>query len=1174
MSVIYLNIDGHEVRAYAGQTVLEAARACGVEIPTLCHDKRVDAYGACGICVVEREGSGKLLRSCSTLAEDGMVVLTDTDWVRETRRTVLELLLSDHRGDCRPPCVLACPAGTDCQGYAGLIAEGEYSEALKLILEKIPLPGSIGRVCPHPCEEACRREKVEEPVSIAALKRFAADKAQSRDASGADSIYPVPTPAPATGKRVAIIGGGPGGLTAAYYLRLKGHAAVVYDSMPQMGGMLRYGIPEYRLPKDYLQTEINVIESLGVEFHNNIKIGKDLSLDWLRNNYDAVVVAVGASQSTGLRCPGEELAGVWGGIDFLRDVALGKPVHMGKQVAVVGGGNTAMDACRTAVRLGAEKVYCVYRRTRAEMPAEDIEIAEAEEEGVIFKYLTNPIDIAGDENGYVKSMRLQIMELGEPDASGRRAPVPVAGMEELLTVDTVISAIGQKLDPSGLDGVELTKWRTIAADKHTFRTNLPNVFAIGDATNDGASIAVEAIAEAGKAAVVIDACLRGMDISYENPYAVTSEPGEAEFAEYEKKPRVKMALESPAIRRSNFQELAYGLTEEQAVAEASRCLECGCRDYFECRLVDYSDKYKVKPEKYAGNSHHRPLADKHPLITRNPDKCILCGLCARVCDEVIGAGALGLLERGFDTEIKPALNLPLKESGCISCGQCVSICPTGALVETAMAARQVPLKEDETITVCAFCSVGCKMKLTHRGGQLLRALPWGDNAEQAGTVSGFIEQSGDGFLCVKGRFGFGELRKQPHLTKPLLRNTAGTLSETSYSKAYVEIVKRMQALGTLYGPESIGVSLSDRLTCEEILIIKEFAKEALHTENLFSFNRPVDGLSPVLGSDRSTAGLQELEHTDLILLVETDIHKPHLTAGLAVRKAVKNGATLIALNSFPSAADEIASFKALPGDDMSLLRGILKEALSISAATEKYAGWDELHKSLADVTPSDNAKVIAEKFVKAKKAVIVYEDHSLSPAASTLLANLAVIGGHAFAPRSGIVRLKANANGQGLADLGIKSASEVNVAALKGLLVFGEDIPALPQADFLAVQEVHMTATAARADVVLPAAAFSETDGLFVNSFNEISRLNAALPSPTGMSNVEQLLALSEAAGCKLPYRNVADVSGAFLRGRNTAQGQTQPRLQPVSNGPLKVNTRNTNALYNSFCGFLKSEGL
>ena len=508
-----IKIDGIEFQAAPGTTILEAAQSVGIEIPTLCHDKRIEEYGACGICVVEAAGIPKLLRACSTKISDGMDINTKSERVVKSRKFALDMLLSNHTGDCKAPCSLACPAGTDCQGYVGLIANGEYEEALKLIKQRIPLPAAIGRVCPHPCQTACRRGLVEDPIQIAYLKSFVADiDLESENAF-------VPELAELNGKTVSIIGGGPAGLTAAYFLRIKGYSVKIYDKMPKMGGMLRYGIPQYRLPKELLDKEIKLIEELGVEMINNKTLGVDFTIESLKAESDAVVVAVGAWKSSPMRVEGENLEGVYGGIDFLRTVIEGKPLDIGKKVAVCGGGNTAMDACRTAVRLGADEVYIIYRRTRDEMPAEKLEIKEAEEEGVIYKFLTNPAEIIGVD-GKVSSIRLQVMELGEPDASGRRSPVPVEGKFETLDVDSVIMAIGQQTDINGLDGLELTRKNTIIADESTFMTNIEGVFAIGDATNKGASIAVAAIGEAHKAADVIDSYLNGYIVGYRKPFVV------------------------------------------------------------------------------------------------------------------------------------------------------------------------------------------------------------------------------------------------------------------------------------------------------------------------------------------------------------------------------------------------------------------------------------------------------------------------------------------------------------------------------------------------------------------------------------------------------------------------------------------------------------------------------
>ena len=673
MNEIKLTIDNIEITGFEGQTILDIARENNIDIPTLCHDDSVEIYGSCGLCIVEIEGSPKLFRACSTFASKGMTVRTNTERIRKNRKTALELLLSDHTGDCRAPCSIACPAETDCQGYVKLIAEGKYGEAYKLIKEKIPFPASIGRVCPHPCEEACRRELVEEPISICALKQFAGD---SNIAQNPESGNP-------TGKNIAIIGGGPGGLTAAYFLRLKGHGVTVYDAMPQMGGMLRYGIPEYRLPKKILQDEIDAIEKMGAVFKNNVKIGRDISLDDLRNNSDAVIIAVGAWTSTGLRCPGEELDGVLGGIDFLRDVALGNPVDFtGRKVAIVGGGNTAMDACRTAVRLGASEVYNIYRRTKNEMPAEQIEIAEAEEEGVIFKNLTNPIEITGDTNNKVKAVRLQIMELGEPDASGRRSPVPVEGKEEIIEIDYVIVAIGQKLDNLGFDGIEKTRWGSIIADEGTFMTNSDGVFAVGDATNNGADIAISAIGEAGKCAEIVDRYLNGENLISETPYIVKAEKTPEDFADKEKLPRVKISYRNACERNKDFCEISTVLTEEQAKKEASRCLECGCHAFTDksCKLINYANEYKVQPEKYTGETHSYAKENIQSSIELNREKCILCGLCVRICDEAVGETILGFVNRGFDTVVNPAIDTDSCDMDCGSCEKCVEGCPTGALL--------------------------------------------------------------------------------------------------------------------------------------------------------------------------------------------------------------------------------------------------------------------------------------------------------------------------------------------------------------------------------------------------------------------------------------------------------------------------------------------------------------
>lgn len=672
MEQIKITVNGKECVGNKGETILTIAANNGIEIPNLCYSKNLKLYGACGVCLVEAEGMPKLMRACSAVAADGMVIRTDSPRVTRARKIALELIMSDHEGDCVGPCHLNCPARTDIQGYLKQIALGNDSEAVKIIKEKISIPASIGRVCPHPCESNCRRALVEEPLSIAFLKAFAADNDL---ASG--NPY-APEVAEATGKKVAIIGGGPAGLNAAYYLRLAGHEVTIYEAMPEMGGMLRYGIPEYRLPKAVLAKEVELIAKTGVVMKNNVRIGKDISFEELKANSDAVLIAVGAWKGSGVGCTGEEFEGVLSGIDFLRDVNMGNIPDVGKAVAVVGGGNTAMDACRTAVRCGAENVYVIYRRTRAEAPAEDIEIEEAMEEGVEFLFLTNPDEIIG-ENGKVKAVKLQIMELGEPDASGRRRPVAVEGAFKTIDVDTVIAAIGQKCLPAGLEEIELTKWGTILADEATFMTNIDGVFAAGDATNNGASIAIDAIAEANKAARAIDAYLLGMPMDFHKPYYSERKVTAEMFADREKAPRAVMSVKDPEYRKHNFEAVINGFSEEQARNEAKRCLECGCHDFADCKLIRYANLDPVSPNRLAGNKHECFKETKLVSIERDQGKCILCNLCVRTCKEEAGKSILGLVGRGFKTVIKPEFENPEAIAGCKDCLKCAEVCPTGAL---------------------------------------------------------------------------------------------------------------------------------------------------------------------------------------------------------------------------------------------------------------------------------------------------------------------------------------------------------------------------------------------------------------------------------------------------------------------------------------------------------------
>ena len=478
----------------------------------------------------------------------------------------------------KAPCRLACPAGLNVQGYVQMVAQGKYREALSIIMEELPLPGVLGRICPHGCEDACRRGEVDAPVAIRNLKRLAADQFDPREVE----IECLPR----RPERVAIIGSGPAGLSAAYHLARKGILSTIFEALPEPGGMLRVGIPEHRLPREVLDREIEVVTRLGVEIKTGKALGRDVTVDGLfEEGFRAVYLAVGAHKGMTLGVPGEKAQGVRQGVDFLRELNLTGRAEVGRRVAIIGGGNVAIDVARSAVRLGAGEVNILYRRTRAEMPAWEEEIQAAEAEGTRITYLCAPQEVL-TQDGRVTGLRCIRMELGEPDASGRRRPVPIPGSEYDIEIDQLIPAIGQRPDLSGMEeieGVTFSRWGTIEVDPVTYATGREGVFAGGDAQT-GPWVAIGAIAAGREAAESITRFLDGRDmaegrtpISRDDPVYRPIPP------DAEKKPRAQMRELPVAERAGNFNEVELGYDEEAGREEAGRCINCGyCCECYQC----------------------------------------------------------------------------------------------------------------------------------------------------------------------------------------------------------------------------------------------------------------------------------------------------------------------------------------------------------------------------------------------------------------------------------------------------------------------------------------------------------------------------------------------------------------------------------------------------------------
>lgn len=674
--MITITIDGRSVTVPPGTTVLDAARWLGIRIPTLCHIQGLEPASSCFVCAVRVEGRRTLQPSCALPVAPGMVIDASSDEVRNTRRLALELLLSDHAGDCGSPCTEACPAGLEISAFLAQLSAGDAASALDSIWRHLALPGALGRVCPRLCEQECRRREHDQGLAIGPLHRFATDTVL------ASPEWRLPPKSPPSGRSVAIVGAGPAGLSAAFYLLQAGHRATLFDSKPLPGGMLRYGIPAFRLPKDALDAEIEVIRGLGATFRMNAHWGSDFTLNELRQSYDAVFIGIGAQHAQGLRCEGDHLA--LSGIDFLDQVANGTAPQLGPEVLILGGGNTAIDCARTAARLGARSVRVLYRRTEREMPCLLSEADAARHEGVRFDFLTAPVRLESiGRNELLLSCRR--MTLGPPDSSGRPRPIPLEGSDFSLSASTVIAAIGQSVDRSIAErcGLGLTSWG-IAADPRTLATNLPGVFAGGDCTL-GADLAVRAVAAGRMAALSICQYLRGEPLTAEPHQAtVLLHPiDDAEraviFRDIERAARVSLP-EIPLDRRlSTFDEVESGLDPAAVPSEAARCLSCGCGKSHSCGVRSLATEYDADPNRFSGIRRRFSRDESHPEILYEPGKCILCEACVRIAAQAGEPLGLAPIGRGFETTVGVPFARPLSEALLTTARRCAEACPTAAL---------------------------------------------------------------------------------------------------------------------------------------------------------------------------------------------------------------------------------------------------------------------------------------------------------------------------------------------------------------------------------------------------------------------------------------------------------------------------------------------------------------
>jgi NADPH-dependent glutamate synthase beta subunit-like oxidoreductase len=563
-------------------------------------------------------------------AETGRWIQADLD----TSREVFVSHVKTHNcatGTCvklaPAPCQTACPAGIDVPTYVTLIGMGKDAEAIEIIRKDNPFPWVCGLICTRPCEYMCVRGRIDTPISIKFLKAFAAERAMS------EGNYANPAKAPDNGKKICVVGAGPGGMSCAYYLALMGYHVRVLEALPSAGGMILVGIPRYRLPREVIDREVAMLEDLGVEFAFNTRFGTDVSYESLQaEGYDAFFIAIGAHTAYKLNIPGEADYGVTDAIDLLRRVALGERRKPGRRVVVIGGGNVAIDAARTCLRLGCEEVTIAYRRTRNEMPADVEEVEQAEEEGIIFSFLTVPIEIEGSD-GRPTGLRCLRAKLVAREGSSRMSPMPVEGSDFVMSADVIIGAIGQQVDQSCMDDFAEMKWTrrtTIDVNMVSMETSIPGVFAAGDAVTGPATV-IEAIGGGKRAADAIDRYLSGIP----QPKMPRVPVRRARVDHLEVPATTKMILKRPEMpllnldrRRTTFQQVELGYPENAVREEARRCLRCDiCRRCGECIEV-CRDKMKVDALQMGYFDFDHPVETD---FRRTQERCILCGACANNC---------------------------------------------------------------------------------------------------------------------------------------------------------------------------------------------------------------------------------------------------------------------------------------------------------------------------------------------------------------------------------------------------------------------------------------------------------------------------------------------------------------------------------------------------------------
>lgn len=1201
--MIKIQLNGKPLWVKKGANLLEVIKEANIYIPSLCYLKHLPApKHPCGLCVVKIEGEG-IQRSCNYIVEKEISVITEDQEIKDIRKKVLENLVINHYGDCKAPCHTPCPGGLNIQGYIGFIAKGDFKASLALIKEKIPLPACVGRVCPRFCESICRRAFVDEAIAINDLKRFVADYGLEH------GELPLKIP-PVKGKKIAIIGAGPAGLSCAYFLRLKGYEVTIFEREKEPGGLLRYGIPSFKLPKEVVKKEIENIIKMGIEFKGETCWGKDFNLSDLRaSGFQAIFIAVGARKEKNFGFPGEELAE--SALQFLCKLNKDNPeisLYRNKKVAILGCSYTAVETARVLRRLNCE-VTLFYPRSRMEVSVPLREIRYAEKEGVKFVYVTAPLELY--ESKHMKKLRLAKTTLTEKKEI---KILPETVFEE--DFDLIFNAWGEVPSDEYINfgelekSLERTSEGTIKVNPHTLKTSIEGIFAGGDFLTGTKSV-IHALASGRRAADAISSYLEGIPlertlITFKYDFTRGKRPEEMDlnFLQiFEPQERVKVKEREPKERIKDFAETLSAFTPEEARKEAERCLKCGCLGLHKCEFREVLIREEIAVAKSSKKIKY-PIQRDHPLIEVDSNKCISCERCVRVCP--YKAIFFKVVDKGKPTEY---ITFRFTEA-CTHCGVCVDHCPTGALTKKNLLVPYNRQSARAVKSVCTFCGVGCNLTVWVKNNTILE-------------INGRELPPNYGYTCVKGRFGFEFYRSKDRLTKPLIRkNLNEPFKIASWNEALEYVAANLTRIKNKYGPSALGFLCSARASNEDNYLLQKIARLIFKTNHVDNPARvchapSVAGLAATVGTGAACIPFDEILKSELIFILGSNTLEAHPIVGQKIVKAVERGAKLIVADPrrIPLADLSNLYLPLRPGTNIPLLNGmvyvILRDELYNKEFVEKWienfenykhfilSEWDLARASRYTGLKPYQIEKAAHLYAQARSALIIWglgvSEHRSGSYTAMAAANLASLCGFWGKPGCGAMPLRGQNNVQGACDVGGlpyvlpgyqsyldetirkkfeelwggeipyqegKTLSSMLREAIKGklkaLYCMGYDVAhshgnmshvlkALSSLEFLVVQDIFMPLTGKFAHVVLPAASFLEKSGTFTNGERRVQLFEEAV-SPPGDALPDWLILklLAQKLGYNWEYTSSADVFNEMRRCWQGWAGLSHERLTEV----------------------------